>query len=487
MLLGIPALKYDYTVAFEDYGRTSFLWIVTAAQVLFGPSPYGMRLADAAVFLAGALLLFRLARRAYGAAPAVIGLTLILFLPTWIFWSVSLLKEALYFALSALALASVAAMLSPDERRNGTRSQHAARWIGKRLALLAVVIAVAWLLRDLRTGAVFLLASGLGLGVMLYVLTASAHRFLVGAVAAAAAIGFAISRPPVQDRIMAGLNDAAREHIGHVAVVVLRPQCAAVPRIDQSQVHPQAFPGLARAALQRVADAQPLHQLRQLGALRKLYLLEQVVPLLSDKLPGGQIAPDLRMREVWRAVGAESDRATASRKPRHVRHAGGELAVGSRAVRHAHPAPGEDVALGVVQPDAVRENQALVGEADVIEVGDVAHAARLLHEGDLVLVLGRVRVHIDGCPYDVDGRLLLPAEAGPGPPVPAPDFHQSFLDQLRNVIDGVRGRTALLVPAAEALPSLATIERCYQARRRMAMPWLGADERAGAEAPVPGA
>jgi predicted dehydrogenase len=99
----------------------------------------------------------------------------------------------------------------------------------------------------------------------------------------------------------------------------------------------------------------------------------------------------------------------------------------------------------------------------------------------------RVRVRIDGCPYDVDGRLLLPAEAGPGPPIPAPDFHQSFLDQLRNVIDGVRGRTALLVPAAEALPSLATIERCYRDRRRMAMPWLGADERAGAGAPVPGA
>ena len=88
----------------------------------------------------------------------------------------------------------------------------------------------------------------------------------------------------------------------------------------------------------------------------------------------------------------------------------------------------------------------------------------------------RVRVRFDGSPYDVDGRLILPAGTGSDQAIPAADFHRSFLDQLRNVIESVRGRERLAVPPEEALPSLATIERCYGHRRRMAMPWLGADE-----------
>jgi predicted dehydrogenase len=93
----------------------------------------------------------------------------------------------------------------------------------------------------------------------------------------------------------------------------------------------------------------------------------------------------------------------------------------------------------------------------------------------------RVRVRFDGGRYDVDGHLLVPAAAGSDQTSPAPDFHRSFLDQLRNVIDAVRGRASLAVQPEEALPSLATIEYCYEHRQRMTMPWLTADERARAE------
>src|SRR3989338_7033826 len=51
VLLGIPQLKYDYMIAFEGYGRSSYLWVMTFLQVLVGPAPYVLRVLNAALFL----------------------------------------------------------------------------------------------------------------------------------------------------------------------------------------------------------------------------------------------------------------------------------------------------------------------------------------------------------------------------------------------------------------------------------------------------
>ena len=63
ILLGLNEGKYDYFIVSDEYGRTSYLQLLTILQTLFGPAPYGMRAVNAVLFVSGAYLLFRLARR----------------------------------------------------------------------------------------------------------------------------------------------------------------------------------------------------------------------------------------------------------------------------------------------------------------------------------------------------------------------------------------------------------------------------------------
>jgi predicted dehydrogenase len=67
----------------------------------------------------------------------------------------------------------------------------------------------------------------------------------------------------------------------------------------------------------------------------------------------------------------------------------------------------------------------------------------------------------------------------PGPV--AEDFHQSFVNQLRNVISAVHGMEVPAIPAKEGLPSLKAIEYCYSHRSLMKMPWLGEQESVRAQ------
>jgi len=206
LILGLPALKYDYLIADDEYGKTSYLWVVTAIQLLFGPSPYGLRLVNLVFFLAGALLLFRLARQSYGRLVAFGGIVVLLFQPTWIMWSVSLLKESLYFLLTALVL--VATMLVARGRP----------WTMK-LGALVIVGAAVYAVRDLRAGAMALILTGLVLGFLLRVLTVSTLRFVAGTIAIAALLIVLLLQPTVQARVMAGMQEAASMHIGHVFTI----------------------------------------------------------------------------------------------------------------------------------------------------------------------------------------------------------------------------------------------------------------------------
>jgi predicted dehydrogenase len=51
-------------------------------------------------------------------------------------------------------------------------------------------------------------------------------------------------------------------------------------------------------------------------------------------------------------------------------------------------------------------------------------------------------------------------------------FMDCFVSQLRNVVAAIRGAEPLRVPGTEARKSVALIERCYQSRRLLDMPWL---------------
>src|SRR6202011_2724286 len=82
-------------------------YLLAAIQILVGPSPYGVHLVGIAFYLAAVVLLFRLARGRLGHVPVLIGLVLLLFLPTLFAWSVSALKESAFLLLTASAVALV--------------------------------------------------------------------------------------------------------------------------------------------------------------------------------------------------------------------------------------------------------------------------------------------------------------------------------------------------------------------------------------------
>jgi hypothetical protein len=207
VVLGIPQIKYDYMIAFEGYGRSSFLQLMTYLQVLVGPAPYGLRVLNAALFLGAVLLLFRMTRRAFGAFTAFAGSFVLLFLPTLFAWSISLLKESFYFVLTVAVLAAAVELTT-------TRTSWRMRGVcvlGAAGALMA--------LSDLREGAVSLAVSGIAAGLAgAYVLGRRSHIVMVAAAMAALAVAVLVV-PSLQSRALTYVGQAATANAGHVFTV----------------------------------------------------------------------------------------------------------------------------------------------------------------------------------------------------------------------------------------------------------------------------
>lgn len=55
-------------------------------------------------------------------------------------------------------------------------------------------------------------------------------------------------------------------------------------------------------------------------------------------------------------------------------------------------------------------------------------------------------------------------------------YAESFIDQLRNVLEAIQGGVPLRVDAVEGIRSLKLIEECYRRRTLMAMPWFDSQE-----------
>jgi hypothetical protein len=206
ILLGMPVTKYDFFVAFDEYGRNSFVTALTALELVFGPTPYAGRLLNVLLFFVGSLLLFRRARSAFGPLPASLGLAGLLFWPTLFFWSVSLLKEPLYFCLGAIV---VSGAIEVARRRE---------WL-LRASAVVVVAGAAGAARDLRPGALPLMALGVALGLGACLVAMSRRALAVAALTAVIVVGVAASRPAVEASIIGGLESAAKIHTGHVFTV----------------------------------------------------------------------------------------------------------------------------------------------------------------------------------------------------------------------------------------------------------------------------
>jgi hypothetical protein len=284
VLLGITGGKYDYFVVNDEYGRTSYVGFITALQVIFGPTPFSLRLLNAVLFVIGSVLLFRLARPAFGPLPSIIGLVALLFLPSLAWSSISILKESVYFLCSAIFL-YCAVTIARD------------RGLGRRVALIVTAAAMLWLLGDLRRGALLLAGSGLALAVLIRFAAASRTRGALAAAALLVAAAVALSQPSVQERAIVAVESAARLHGGHVFTAghayklldegfYLNPAAPAGWPLDLNGAQAGRF--LARAAISFVTTPWPW-QLRSRGEIA--LLPEQLVwYLILLGLPAGIVA-----------------------------------------------------------------------------------------------------------------------------------------------------------------------------------------------------
>jgi len=207
IVTGAPVGQYDYLIAHDEYGNNSYITALTVAQILFGPTPYSMRILNALLFLIAGILLFRMTRAAFGSLPAFVGLVTLLFLPTLFYWSISLLKEPLYLLGGTLVLTGVAA----SARAPGVRERMIASFAT--LAGLAVVT-------DLRQGAFALTVLGLVTGLAIALFFASSMRMRVATAAVAVLVLLVLgSQPSAQSRITSALEAAAKTHAGHVFTI----------------------------------------------------------------------------------------------------------------------------------------------------------------------------------------------------------------------------------------------------------------------------
>jgi len=203
LLLGVPTNKYDSFVVTDIYGANAYNTFLTVLQTMLGPVPYSIRLLNGVLFVAGALTLFRLMRSAYGRLPAFAALAAVLFLPSFFVWSVSLLKEPLYFACTAMFLAAAAQSL-------GTAH------MPRRIVAAALALAALALMEGVRHKTFAIGLIGWATGAVLVVVWSRPRRYLPVAIAGGVIAIALLTAPSVQRRAIAALEESAKIHAGHV-------------------------------------------------------------------------------------------------------------------------------------------------------------------------------------------------------------------------------------------------------------------------------
>jgi hypothetical protein len=203
--LDVPIGEMYFRLAFQDYGWSGYLYVLAYLQYLLGPAPFGIHLFNILLFLAASVALYRLVRTAYTPAAALVGLTLLLFLPTLFAWSISALKESFHLFVGTAALIAAVGMV-----RGRGRLQL--------LAVVGLVVAMA-VLATIRGGAIEIMAVGLAGGMLVRVLTLKKWVVVATLVCLGAGL-FAVSRIPdlqarVTDPVTTVLRTTAQTHLGH--------------------------------------------------------------------------------------------------------------------------------------------------------------------------------------------------------------------------------------------------------------------------------
>lgn len=199
--LGVPVEPHNFEVTFGRYGQTGYIPLIAYLQLLLGPAPFAIHLFNVCCYVGGAVLIHRTVRPSYGAVAALAALTAMLFMPTWLMWSASALKDSLNFLLMAIVVAGARRMFGRGWRR--------------RVGALLATVAAAAALSSIRAGALFTVAAGLSMAV---VITFLARRILLLTVAlvVVAGVGSLGIVQRVESRVMPALVEAANIHLGNV-------------------------------------------------------------------------------------------------------------------------------------------------------------------------------------------------------------------------------------------------------------------------------
>ncbi len=287
LLLGYAATKYDYFVTTDAYGQTSYLSLLTWLQIAVGPTPYSMKVVNGLAYVCGAGLLFRMTRTSFGTLPAFAGLTILLFLPSLLFSSVTLLKESGYFFAAAVFV--TCAWQSVVRIRRG-------EWGGS-IPTVAVAGVSLLVLDGLRRGGFALLAGGFLLGLVIWFVGQSRRRVAVAAAVILLVAGSVAVVPIARSRFVTAVESAAKMHAGHVFTVghvyelmdegfYMTPATPSAWDLELSD--PQAFRFLVRAASSFVVTPWPW-QMRSRSELA--FLPEHVFwYLMIVALPFGVVA-----------------------------------------------------------------------------------------------------------------------------------------------------------------------------------------------------
>ncbi|PYR14999.1 MAG: hypothetical protein DMF94_33450 [Acidobacteria bacterium] len=183
--LGLPVHRADFVYAYDDYSRTSFLYVLAVLQALVGPAPYGAHLFSILCYVAASIVLYRLIRPSYGRLPA-------------------------------LLVGLVAAVTAGRTKSEVRSSKSGGPSFLKRLGAIAVLIAAALVAQTIREGGLVMAGAGAAGGLVLG-LAGRRPRVLMGlAVVCLLATPLVVSRGRFKDRVVTAVRQVVAVHWGHV-------------------------------------------------------------------------------------------------------------------------------------------------------------------------------------------------------------------------------------------------------------------------------
>lgn len=202
LAIGVPISIADMRYAWDDAIETSLIQLLAVLHLMFGPSPYGVHLVSALLYIVGAYLLYLTVRPGFGRAASLLGLGALLFLPSLFAWSISALKEPLFFVVVAATVwLTVTAARGP---------------VPARVVAALVIIPAALFAESIRAGGLVIVGSAITGGVIVAVAGPRPRLRLLLAIASLAAVIAVFSVDRVRGMVDAGVTRAAVQHWDHV-------------------------------------------------------------------------------------------------------------------------------------------------------------------------------------------------------------------------------------------------------------------------------